>query len=158
MSDGNPPPAKIIYIINLPPNSSMKTKKCSWKFTSTSFFQSNQVKFEVNHFISTSPGTQFEKTPPSSHNFDEIPSILAVEALRLSQVMAAWLLVATALHWARARELQAGQAGRDHGAMGFFLRWWLTQIFLEFSSLKLGKMNPFLTHIFHKGWNHQLGF
>ena len=32
------------------------------------------------------------------------------EALRLSQVMAAWLLVATALHWARARELQAGQA------------------------------------------------
>lgn len=32
------------------------------------------------------------------------------EALRLSQVLAAWLLVAMALHWARAKELQAGQA------------------------------------------------
>ena len=42
---------------------------------------------------------------PTSHHF--------VEALRLSQVMAAWLLVATALHWARARELQAGQAVED---------------------------------------------
>eukprot|EP00913_Durusdinium_trenchii_P024057 g22593.t1 len=32
------------------------------------------------------------------------------EALWLSQVLSAWLLVATALHWARARELYAGQA------------------------------------------------
>ncbi|CAJ1343989.1 unnamed protein product, partial [Effrenium voratum] len=36
--------------------------------------------------------------------------ISPLEALRLSQVLSAWLLVATALHWARARELQAGQA------------------------------------------------
>ena len=38
------------------------------------------------------------------------------EALRLSQVLAAWLLVAMALHWARAKELQAGQAWDAPGA------------------------------------------
>ena len=86
----------------------MKTKKCSWKFTSTSFFQNNQVKFEVKLLYINLTRYPIWKTPPSN-NFG-IPSILAVEALRLSQVMAAWLLVATALHWARARELQAGQA------------------------------------------------
>ena len=51
----------------------------------------------------------------SSSNFSPfpdrpLPPARSLQALWLSQVLSAWLLVATALHWARARELYAGQA------------------------------------------------